>query len=64
MEEVIRLIMRRDEISYEEAKEAVDECVEEMWDAVIHNRFQEVEDILASELGLEPDYIPQLMGIC
>lgn len=61
VEDIINLISRRDNISYIEAMNIVNECMEEMEDAVLSAHWQEAEDILASYLGLEPDYLDILM---
>lgn len=57
MKEIIEILMRRDGISYADAKEAYLECQEAMMDAMESGDFFEVEEILRCELGLEPDYI-------
>lgn len=57
MKEIIKILMKRDGISYEDAKEAYLECKEAMLEALECGDFFEVEEILRSELGLEPDYI-------
>ena len=57
MQEIIEILMRREGISYEEAKEAYLECQEAIQDAIDNDEMFEVEEILRSELGLEPDYI-------
>ena len=56
MNRVIEILMRRDNMSYEDAKELVDETREEM----ISNP-DEAEDILQDCLGLEPDYIMDIL---
>lgn len=61
VDDIIKLIARRDNISYIEAMNVVNECMEEMENAVLNANFQEAEDILASYLGLEPDYLDVLM---
>lgn len=61
VEDIINLISRRDNISYIEAMNIVNECMEEMENAVLNANWQEAEDILASYLGLEPDYLDILM---
>lgn len=61
VEDIINLISRRDNISYIEAMNIVNDCMEEMEGAVIRGNWQEAEDILASYLGLEPDYLDILM---
>ena len=57
MKEIIEILMSRDGLTYADAKEAYLECQEAMMDAVESGDFFEVEEILRSELGLEPDYI-------
>ena len=57
MKEIIEILMNRDGLTYEDAKEAYLECQEAMMCAVEDGDFFEVEEILRSELGLEPDYI-------
>ena len=61
VEDIINLISRRDNISYIEAMNAVNECMEEMEEAVTQGYWQEAEDILMAYLGLEPDYLDILM---
>lgn len=61
VEDIINLISRRDNISYIEAMNVVNECMEEMEGAVMRGNWQEAEDIVASYLGLEPDYLDILM---
>ena len=57
MKEIIENLMRRDGISYADAKEAYLECREAIQEAVEIGDCFEVEEILRCELGLEPDYI-------
>jgi len=57
MNKVVEILMRRDGITQNEAENLVDECREEMEQAIAYGRYFEAEDILASYLGLEPDYV-------
>ena len=57
MKEIIKILMRRDGISEIEAENLIEECMEEINDAIMRGNYQECEDILASYLGLEPDYL-------
>lgn len=57
MKEIIEILMSRDGLTYAEAKEAYFECRDAIVDALDNNDPFEVEEILRSELGLEPDYI-------
>ena len=59
--DIINLIARRDHISTLEAMNIVSECMEEMEDAVARGNWLEAEDILASYLSLEPDYLSILL---
>lgn len=62
VEDIINLISRRDNISYIEAMNVVHECMCEIEDTIIRmGNWQEAEDILASYLGLEPDFLEILM---
>ena len=57
MNRVVRILMNRDGYSEEEAIEIVNDCREEMNEAIANGDYELAEDILASDLGLEPDYI-------
>jgi hypothetical protein len=57
MQEIIEILMRRDGITYEDAKEAYLECKSELMDVFDGTSCLSPEDVLMSELGLEPDYI-------
>lgn len=61
VDDIINLISRRDNISYIEAMNVVNECMEEMENAVLNANWQEAEDILASYLSLEPDFLDIMM---
>lgn len=62
--EIIAILMRRDNISHEEAVKTVQECQDEI-DDILSNMditspfaaYDEVEEALKYHLGLEPDYI-------
>ena len=58
MERVVKLIMKRDGLSYEDAKTEVSNTVDEMYEALESGDSDQVEEILMDNLGLEPDYIP------
>lgn len=58
MTELTRILMKRDDLTQEEAEERIEEVREMLseadpWDA---------EEILADELGLEMDYIFDIIG--
>ena len=56
MEEIIKILMKRDGMSREEALELLED-VKEMMEEVSYDP-EECENIFETELGLEPDYIP------
>ena len=57
MKEIVEILKRRDGISENEAWARVNDCQEEMEGAIMRGNYQECEDIIASYLGLEPDYL-------
>ena len=56
METIINILMRRDGVSREEAKEMYLDCRSELMDAIAGTSYLDPVEVLASELGLEPDY--------
>lgn len=62
MKEIIDIIMRRDHISELEATNAVENCREEILEAIEEGAsYDEVADLLMWWLGLEPDYLEMMM---
>ena len=57
MKEIINILMRRDGMTYAEAKQAYLDCRSELIDAMEGTCCLTPDEVLASELGLEPDYI-------
>lgn len=57
MKEIIEILMNRDGISYKDAKQAYLDCKSEIEDVLDGTSCLAIEEILMSELGLEPDYI-------
>lgn len=58
MREIIEILMRRDGISWLEAANMVEECQNEILEAIADNAsYDDVADIIADMLGLEPDYM-------
>lgn len=56
------ILMRRDGNTQAEARERVDECRRLCEQCLSSGNLDGVEDIVAMELGLEPDYIEELLG--
>lgn len=57
LEEVAKLIAKRDSITYNEALISVRDAAAEMELAFMNGSLDEAEDILRLDLGLEPDYL-------
>ena len=57
MKDIIEILMNRDGISYEDAKQAYLDCESEIEDVLDGTSCLTVEEVLMSELGLEEDYI-------
>ena len=57
MNTIIDILMRRGGVSREEAKEMYLECRSELMDAIAGTSCLDPDEVLASELGLEPDYL-------
>ena len=57
MNETIRVIMKRDDLSEFEAEQRFYEVKEMIYDALDRGEnYEYMEDLLVCELGLEPDY--------
>ena len=57
IEELAEMIAKRDNISYNEALTCVRNAALDMEHAFYNGNLDEAEDILASQLGLEPDFL-------
>lgn len=58
MKEIIQILMRRDGMTYDEARRYLKEVSEEIAEAIEEQAsLEEIEDIVMSELRLEPDYV-------
>ena len=62
MDELVRILMRRDGISENESLELIGNCQEEI-DEILSNggTYYEAEESLRYWLGLEPDYLDYLL---
>ena len=62
MNRIISILMKRDNLSLNEATNLFEEVREEVMDAITNGEgLLAVEDIIADELGLEPDYFEDLL---
>jgi len=59
MKKVIEIIMRRESISFEDAREMVTDCRDAILEGL--ELGEDPEEIIAQELGLEPDYLFDLI---
>ena len=57
MEKIIRILMRRDEMTRNEAEELVKDTMREVRDAIEAGDYNLAEDLFMGDLGLEPDYL-------
>ena len=60
---LIELLMRRDNISHNEAIRMLFTCKEDLERAVDEGNYNEVDDIIMDDLGLEPDYLFDILDI-
>ena len=60
MNKVVKILMRRDGITREAAEAEVARVREMLWEC--NGCFDEAAEIIADELGLEPDYIMDILG--
>lgn len=59
---IAEILMRRDGNTRQEAEERVQYCRQRLYEeAVDTGDYNAAEDIIAEELGLEPDYIIELL---
>jgi len=61
MQEVIEIIMRRDNVSYEEAEELVNNTIDEMYEYIDQGDYMTAEQVFVDNLGLESDYIDRVL---
>ena len=57
MNKIIQILMNRDGMTYEEAKQAYEDTKSELMDAIEGGSCLSPEEVLLGELGLEMDYI-------
>lgn len=62
MEDIVKILMERDDLSHQEAQQMVEECRQRLQDeAIPAGDIELAEEILAEELGLELDYMMDLI---
>ena len=60
MNKIIKILVDRDDLTYEEAREIYEETQEQIYEA-LENGDYGIDDILLDNLCLEPDYIFDLI---
>ena len=63
MNRVVEILMNRDGLTEKQAMRRVAETAEEIQNALAYEAFEAVEDIVADELGLEMDYIEDILCV-
>ena len=64
LEDITRLLVRRDKISYNEARYLVEECRREVNRLAVEGAgYDAVADTIADFLGLEPEYMDALLDL-
>lgn len=61
MNRIVRILMKRDGMTENDARSLYEEVREEIFDAVSCGDYELAEDILAADLGLEIDYIIDIL---
>lgn len=61
LSEIIRILMQRDGLSKTEAVETVKNFMEENSQLIENGDYDALEEALMGDLGLEPDYIEELI---
>lgn len=63
MEDMIEILMKRDGLSRKEAKRQVDNTSSRIWDELGYEdcELEDLEDILYGDIGLEPDYLLDIL---
>ena len=61
MNRVVAILMERDGLTEKQAMKRVAETSAQIQDALAYEAFEAIEDIVASELGLEMDYIEDIL---
>jgi ribosomal protein L7/L12 len=63
MNDIIKVLMERDGLSLEEAEKHVEDTSSRIWDELDYEdcELEDLEDILYGEIGLEPDYLLDIL---
>lgn len=61
MEKIINILMKRDGISFEEARRQCEDTVAEIHMAIASGDYMLAEELMMSDLGLESDYLMDIL---
>ena len=61
MDSITEVLMRRDGLSEEDAKREVEDFRADIEDSIMSGNLEDIEDTLMNDLGLEPDYLLDLL---
>lgn len=61
MDSITEVLMRRDGLSEEDAKREVEDFRADIEDSIMSGNLEDIEDALMNDLGLEPDYLLDLL---
>ncbi len=61
MDSITEVLMRRDGLSEEDAKREVDDFRADIEDSIMSGNLEDIEDALMNDLGLEPDYLMDIL---
>lgn len=63
MNRVVKILMTRDNMTEKEANDLLDVVRNDIDVCLADGDYDGVEDVIASMLGIEPDYIPDIIGM-
>ena len=63
MNRVVKILMKRDDISEKEATEMVLETKEALEEAINSGNLFEADEVIMNYLGLEPDYVFDILEL-
>lgn len=61
MDSITKVLMRRNGLSEEDAKREVDDFKADIEDSIMSGDLEDIEDALMNDLGLEPDYLMDIL---
>ena len=61
MDSITEVLMRRDGMSEEDAKREVEDFRADIEDSIMSGNLEDIEDALMNDLGLEPDYLMDIL---